>query len=396
MSKIVSFLLIFIVSTQIIQAQSAWYLPTTHPKFITSHKVMTQLYRISGDLTGMPSLQIEKTGANIPIGSPVAYYNATLQEITLEEEVYDICRSFGKDSLHLLAFILGHELAHHTQQHNGGFACAFLSYKAVTKDSLNTEIERNADKLGNFYARLAAFSPCGISTSFIEKIYQQFSITNTSNTQYPSLQERQNMAITACEEADTLIKAFDLLQNAKEKQLYQDEILYADYLLHAFPSKESYLNAAVARLHWIVNEGFDASDSLLHLPLLFDKQTHFRTSMLPNDIRNALKMRKQYLSEGQNLLQKCLQIDENYPLAWIYDAYLQYLQAKIQKKELPPFVSFYEKMPSDYYKTYYYLVEGIYMTMKHQKAMAIQVFQDEKVTRFFPEEATYNLRLLSP
>lgn len=118
--------------------------------------------------------------------------------------------------------------------------------------------------------------------------------------------------------------------------------------------------------------------------------------MLPNDIRNALKMRKQYLSEGQNLLHKCLEIDENYPLAWIYDAYLQYLQAKIQKKELPPFVSFYEKMPSDYYKTYYYLVEGIFMAMKNQKAMAIQVFEDEKVSRFFPEEATYNLKLLSP
>lgn len=39
-------------------------------------------------------------------------------QIGLEEKAYDICISFGADSLNALAALLGHELVHYFEKHD--------------------------------------------------------------------------------------------------------------------------------------------------------------------------------------------------------------------------------------------------------------------------------------
>ena len=61
----------------------------------------------------------------IPVGdfmSDNAFFNPENTTINLGEKIYDICASFGADSLNALALVLGHELAHFYKDHEWGLA----------------------------------------------------------------------------------------------------------------------------------------------------------------------------------------------------------------------------------------------------------------------------------
>ena len=47
----------------------------------------------------------------------MAYLSPKERTIYIDQNVLEICKSFGKDSSNTLAFLLGHELTHHYMQH---------------------------------------------------------------------------------------------------------------------------------------------------------------------------------------------------------------------------------------------------------------------------------------
>ena len=107
---------------------------------------------------------------------PAEYSTKSTPTIFIDSYVYEICRSYGKDSLNSLSIILSHELVHYYEDHTfcADYAVA-TRYKNKTlapkliKSSLVSSIEKEteADQKGLFYASAAGYSPFGLYSNLI-------------------------------------------------------------------------------------------------------------------------------------------------------------------------------------------------------------------------------------
>jgi len=91
------------------------YLSPVHPKYATARKVFDDLVRAIGDDRTRPDLRLlpqRETGRSRGV-----WFAPDQNLVTLEEQAYDLCVSLEADSLHALAFLLGHELAHCYKDH---------------------------------------------------------------------------------------------------------------------------------------------------------------------------------------------------------------------------------------------------------------------------------------
>ena len=113
----------FAFATQLAQGQEFGFVPgasgddlsakTSGYKKATAQKVFDALLSARGDYRMQkPTLVMnQKAGDG-------ASFNSDKIQIILDEKAYDICMSFGKDSLNALAALLSHELIHYYEKHN--------------------------------------------------------------------------------------------------------------------------------------------------------------------------------------------------------------------------------------------------------------------------------------
>lgn len=358
-----------------LHSQSLWFLPTTHPSYLSTFHLLKNLHIAAGDSGHIPHLEIEKKGMNPPQTAPVAYYNAFFEEIVIEEEILELCHNFGKDSVAALAFVLGHELAHHNLGHTSSKFCPFHLEIAEAQDSSLLKNEIAADNMGNFYARLAGYSPCDLGEKLIYQIYHDFSIQ--SNLNYPSLNNRIQLLQHNCQSGDTLAHLFYVAQKLSENKEYEASLTLFHHLLAHFPNKEMYLNAAIPCLQWVVNEGFDSSDSIYQMPFLFESTIHFRQSMSPNVMRLHIKKRTMFLKEAKQYVELALQIDKNYTLAKLYLAYIIYLEGKVTGNLVEDIITDKLKQTpyfSDYEQNIYHLLWGIQFAIERKRVESEQSF----------------------
>ncbi len=162
----------------------------------------------------------------------VAFANLNAGLIGLEEKGYDVCMSFGKDSLNALAALLSHELIHYYDKHDW-------------EGRQKKELETQADYLGGFLAFTAGYNTLGIMPQFLKKTYDAYSFP-TEMRGYPSLEERQDYANRSLEKLRKLIGVFEtanymaLLEDFEHAQLYYEYILQEE-----FQSREIYNNLGV-------------------------------------------------------------------------------------------------------------------------------------------------------
>ncbi len=366
--------LILFLSSYVAQTQAFRYLPTTDYRYIATTQLLRKLHKAAGDSLHLPHLAIEKKGVNPPQNAPVAYYNAFLEEIVIEEEILDLCHNFRQDSTAALAFVLGHELAHYHLGHSSSNFCAFHSENVEKIDTLLLQNEILADKIGNFYARLAGYSPCDLGQKLIHQIYQQFSIPASPN--YLNIENRIALLEQNCHTADTLAHLFMVAKQLSQARQYEPSITLFHHVLAQFPSKEMYFNAAIVCLQWVVNEGFDPSDSLYQMPLLFKEKVHFRQGMSPTAMRLQFKKREMYLKESKQYLKMALDIDKNYPLANLYLPYITYLQGKIPGNLVEDLLvaPLNDSLFSAYEKNNYLILQGIQSVLDGKRARARAFF----------------------
>src|SRR5690349_3723993 len=82
-------------------------------KYTVANKVFGELLRARGDFRMQaPTLVMNKRERY------VAWMDPDQVQIGLEEKAYDICATFGKDSLNALAALLAHELTHYYEKHD--------------------------------------------------------------------------------------------------------------------------------------------------------------------------------------------------------------------------------------------------------------------------------------
>lgn len=151
-----------------------------------AQEVLDRLYATNGNYRfKKPKLIIS------PENSKVAAFSPWKNAITLDQKAYDICRSFGRDSLSALAYILGHELVHayQTEIKSGRVQTNFLAYNHhYTAD---TRIEKVADVQGLFNAWLAGYKALQIMPDLIERIYKDYGLLGKTLSGYPTLTERR-------------------------------------------------------------------------------------------------------------------------------------------------------------------------------------------------------------
>ncbi len=180
----------------------------------------------------------------------VAWSNAENAEIGLEEKAYDICVSFGADSLNALAGILAHELTHYYEKHGWTemFAADFStmeSSSAIARLDQHLPQETQADYLGGFLAYAAGYQTLEITPAFLEKVYQAYGFNETM-TGYPSLVERKEMATASLQRCQQLIHVFDMANYLVALGDYGAAKQYYQYILNDFQSREMYNNQGVA------------------------------------------------------------------------------------------------------------------------------------------------------
>jgi len=289
---------------------------TTEPALADSYKakvvmdVFKRLKNAKGDFRSRrPSLHFVKESGS---GVAAAYPKTGL--ILLEEKGYDICVSFGKDSLNALAVLLAHELVHCYEKHDWEeyFASEFKGFGlgGEVKDNLQ-EDEIQADYLGGFLAYQAGFTTFGIMPKFLDKVYEQYNLSDEKLSNYPKKEERKNIAKQSEEKLKNLLELFEMANFLVALEEYDDALEYYYKVLEDFQSREIYNNLGVL-------------STLSAMKLFTPLQNEF-TYPVELDVKSRLgsrgdskkEQREEKLLAAIDFFEKARQLDAFYPIAYL-------------------------------------------------------------------------------
>ncbi|MCC7246218.1 MAG: hypothetical protein IT269_11105, partial [Saprospiraceae bacterium] len=303
--------------------------PATGYKKQVATRVFEQLLRTNGDLRlQQPALVMNRRQRY------VAWMNADQVQIGLEENAYDICASFGKDSLNALATLLAHELTHYYEKHD------WKRHFAMEHENLETarQLERleeglkqetQADYLGGFLALAAGFRPYGIMPDLLKKIYQGYGLP-MQLPGYPHLNDRLKMVDGAQKKLGELSIAFEISNRLTIVGQYETAAAYQRYLLQDFQSRELYNNAASNELLAALDY-FSPSEMPYVLPVEIDTDT--RLKGFRNNNTQRLEKRAALLKSAAQQLDMSLTLDAHYTPAMLNKACLDVLQGEMEEAE---------------------------------------------------------------
>lgn len=227
-----------------VQAQQL--VPTAAYQYRITHQVFSRLSHAFANSRPEPQLEMVAADKN-KAKTIVGYFPGNKPVIRIDEEVYDLCRRLGSDSLNALAVLLGHELAHHYEKHDWFYTFGIGRNAADSAGVDIRRIESEADFYGCFYGELAGYRTGTVFPQILESIYRQFDLPDKLPG-YPSKTERKATYLKKSREARDLAAVFragQLLYLLKE---FEPAALCFDYLINRFPSREMFNNVAVARM----------------------------------------------------------------------------------------------------------------------------------------------------
>lgn len=238
--------------------------------------------------------------------------------ITLEETAYDVCMSFGDRADAALAGILAHELIHYynghewedgfislvdaDRQENGLSEIVGEDNTALTKD----EIE--ADYLGGFLAHLAGYPSTRVMPEVLAGIYVAYKLPEKL-TNYPSLPERQTVALSTADRLDVLVNVFEVGNLLAALGRYEEALPYYTFLLGEFQSRELYNNQGVLYAMAALSH-FDPAG----LPHVYPFQLDFQSRMTTGsrNLTHDRGLREAMLQEGIKMFETAVLLDEDY------------------------------------------------------------------------------------
>lgn len=216
-------------------------------RYVVAKRVFDDLVEAKGVKNmSVPQFRLVQSERN------VAWSKLQETEIGLEEKAYDICRSFGKDSLNALAAILSHELTHYYEKHgwtelfaNDNPELANAQNLTSTQEHWSQEME--ADYLGGFLAYAAGYQSLQIMPEFLTKVYQAYGFDHDL-VGYPTLEQRQQAASESLKKGGQLADIYDLANYLTALGKYETAKIYYEYILKNFQSRELYNNLGVVAL----------------------------------------------------------------------------------------------------------------------------------------------------
>lgn len=303
-------------------------------KYSTARNIVDRIAVAYGSNIKPPKLEIRSKNSSGKKNG-LMYYPGEQPMIVLDEEVYDLCIGFVKDSSNALAALLGHELAHHYEKHDWCSSFAFLlgdenelvkSLKKISKEE-KEKVETQADYYGGFYAYVAGFQSYEITPKLLDAIYSHFKLPEKIPG-YPSKTERKDIAAKRMEELKTWTALFDAAEFSFALKEYQKAATISDFLAVKFPSREMFNNSGVCKLLMAV-EYFDAKEFTFMMPIEFDTQTRLKNGSVRAigiEPTEKIRLRNQWLEEAKTLFDKAIQSDPDYLNAKINKACVFILQ----------------------------------------------------------------------
>ncbi len=212
----------------------------TDAQTLVCQSVLKKIYEASGD--GSHPLPTVFLSENTTC---MAAFFPRKNAIEVERQTYEVCRSFGPDSLNALAIVLSHELSHafEVERSNSAFRSNFWAYNRQAGSSV--EREKSADLRGAFMAHLAGYRIVPIVPRLIQKLYAAYP-RQTQSAAYPSETERQHTAKEIQGWVDTLIQVFDAANYLLAIGQSDMAAVCYDHVLQQYKSPEIWNNLGIA------------------------------------------------------------------------------------------------------------------------------------------------------
>ena len=293
-----------VLAQSFIKKESAHYY-----KYEIALDVLKKIAKAKGDNKPLPILKISTKKAYVAEFKP----NQSNSTIILDEYIYDVCASFGSDSLNALACVLGHELGHYFLNHSGGFG--YSNTKPYTQEHVKlVEIERNADEFGVFYGFLAGYDTRTILPKILDRIYTSYNL-NSELTGYPSLDERKDIADNSIKNTTELGHVFTFGKLLYGINKAEEAANCFEYIVPQFPSKEIYNNIGVIYLREYISKDFESdSNSKFIYPVEFDPESRLLKERLRSSDFDSWIPELDVIAE---YFEKALQLDDSYAEASI-------------------------------------------------------------------------------
>jgi tetratricopeptide (TPR) repeat protein len=288
--------------------------------------VFDHLVTAYGSAKSVPQLVVLTTKQKTP-----AYYEASPKPIIkVDVNFYNLCKSFGKDSLNAMSVVISHELAHYYNDHTfcSDFAFAVSKTDKVYSGKLKlvskTErmsLETQADYKGLFHAAIAGYAPFEIYASLLDEIYKSYSL-QAINPGYPSKAERKEIAHNAQMKAAHLYTVFQQGITSKENKKYADAIAAFEEINTYFPSRENYNNIGVIKtlqaldLKVLTSEEYHYPKRFLY-PLEIDNSSRLKSNSTRGTDNNLQEQMTILLKGAQKDFEKSISLDVHYTKAYI-------------------------------------------------------------------------------
>ena len=244
----------------------------------------------------------------------VAFARPSDAIVGMEEKAYDICASFGKDSLNAIAALMAHELTHYYEKHDwkNQFEKDFGASNMTKFDETEKlDIETQADYFGGFLAYQAGYNTLGIMPQFLEEVYRQYNFEEKLPG-YPSLTERKNMAKKSEEKLIDLIHVFETANYLVALGEYENAKKYYEYIVvkEKYQSREMYNNLGVTAIHLALEFFPDGALKYIY-PIELDINTRLGngTKGMGDDLKKA---RDILINEAIMHFKNAQNLDQNY------------------------------------------------------------------------------------
>lgn len=257
----------------------------------------------------------------------VAEYYSRSNTIVVEARGWEVCRSFGKDSLQVLGFLLGHELTHFYDKKSGQSAAStsFFAFGAASNTDRQAEME--ADVRGLFLAQIAGFQRARtLLPTFIRRIYQSFELTDEALTNYPPQAVREQFSRVVQGRADTLFHLFQAASYFAAFGQYEGGVVCFQHLLRYYDGFEIYNNLGLAHTLAAMETGGKRAD-VFRYPLEFDLDTRLEKARATLTAEEKIR-RAEQLNQAYNAFDAALKRRPDYKPALVNRLIVQLLQGQ--------------------------------------------------------------------
>lgn len=255
----------------------------------------------------------------------VAWARPESAEIGLEELAYDICTSFGADSLNALAALLAHELTHYYEKHEWSRHFVKQNQDLPTAQRMEQikeglKLEAQADNLGGFLAYSVGYDVYGIMPQLLQKIYAESGYDLPEEIPgYPSLDDRVAMSESAMEQLKDLQVVFETANYLQVLGLHETADQYYRFILRDFQSRDIYNNAG-ANLLMSALDLFTEKEMPFALPIELDPESRLTRPRTRDPERERVRQREALIERAIDYFDRALLLDEGYHPAYLNKA----------------------------------------------------------------------------